>query len=948
MKVIVILFVCLALLPWTSNAAFGFPAGFSSADWLESQARQQNMVIESTISTNLDDQSQPKFYTGTDLPLKITIKNIGSMSWSSKPTSLDGHQAGDGRLYQIRGKIVRTDGSDSLTYDETDYFVNDVNLNVGDTGIYYYKLKLPEEPGNYKLLLSLYEDRALKNFYGTVYSKEFEVEKKIPEYDGDIVSCRVDGKDCENSVIDLNLGKTYQYQLTIRNTGKNDWKSEGVKIHVIPDDRNLQVSDQKLGNTVFAGQEETVTIPIILKNGNSGETHSLDFELLQRQNIFLNVITNENELSKIWTEYKAVTAKADTGSSQSSDISSNTPSSTQFTVNSGSVSNIKDTSVILTGMVADSAGKKYNEWFEYGPIATAEYKYQSLSTYGDAGSYTIPIIDLKPQTVYHYRAVASNSKGTKKYGEEKTFTTLPSPQLDRGTNPNQLTVTTLPASDTQDTSTLLVGSVVDPTNSGNTGRFEYGTTINYGKTSGSTYGGAGEYGIRIFNLNPLTTYHYRAVASNSAGTYYGTDRTFTTTASPATQSQQVQQAQISTAQVSSPSLVQLPSQTGSLYLFINPTGTQVYIDGSYKGTISVSQLNDIKAGEHTLKFSKSGYNDKTMTVSISPGQTTNLNVELQKTQSSQTDQKAPVQSSSTGSLYLAINPTGTQVYIDGSYKGTISVSQLNDIKAGEHTLKFSKSGYNDKTMTVSISPGQTTNLNVELQKTQSSQTDQKAPVQSSSTGSLYLAINPTGTQVYIDGSYKGTISVSQLNDIKAGEHTLKFSKSGYNDKTMTVSISPGQTTNLNVELQKTQSSQTDQKAPVQSSSTGSLYLAINPTGTQVYIDGSYKGTISVSQLNDIKAGEHTLKFSKSGYNDKTMTVSISPGQTTNLNVELQKTQVITTTRTPTPTKTTKITTTRTPTPTKTTKITTTRTPTPTKTTKITTTRTPTPTKTTKK
>jgi hypothetical protein len=61
--------------------------------------------------------------------------------------------------------------------------------------------------------------------------------------------------------------------------------------------------------------------------------------------------------------------------------------------------------------------------------------------------------------------------------------------------------------------------------------FQYGRTISYGSRTpnqtktGNTYQGAF---ANIFGLAPNTTYHFRIVASNSAGTRYGGDRTFTT------------------------------------------------------------------------------------------------------------------------------------------------------------------------------------------------------------------------------------------------------------------------------------------------------------------------------------------------------------------------------------------------------------------------------------
>lgn len=70
--------------------------------------------------------------------------------------------------------------------------------------------------------------------------------------------------------------------------------------------------------------------------------------------------------------------------------------------------------------------------------------------------------------------------------------------------------------------------------------FEYGPTISYGTNipMPEADAGAGSYSVpdsqTVTGLQPSTTYHYRLVATNSAGTREGSDRSFTTPANPNT------------------------------------------------------------------------------------------------------------------------------------------------------------------------------------------------------------------------------------------------------------------------------------------------------------------------------------------------------------------------------------------------------------------------------
>jgi hypothetical protein len=75
-----------------------------------------------------------------------------------------------------------------------------------------------------------------------------------------------------------------------------------------------------------------------------------------------------------------------------------------------------------------------------------------------------------------------------------------------------------------------------PQRLGTTVRFEYGTDTGYGSQTAPQDAGGGDaavpFSAAVTGLSPGTTYHHRAVATNSGGTGVGDDRTFTTAAAP--------------------------------------------------------------------------------------------------------------------------------------------------------------------------------------------------------------------------------------------------------------------------------------------------------------------------------------------------------------------------------------------------------------------------------
>jgi hypothetical protein len=93
-------------------------------------------------------------------------------------------------------------------------------------------------------------------------------------------------------------------------------------------------------------------------------------------------------------------------------------------------------------------------------------------------------------------------------------------------------VVTGPASAVGEHSATLSGTDSNPDFLGGLGFFQFGVSASYGSSSAGAAIGAGVLGnpfsAVVTGLKPATTYHYRAVASNSGGTIAGADATFTT------------------------------------------------------------------------------------------------------------------------------------------------------------------------------------------------------------------------------------------------------------------------------------------------------------------------------------------------------------------------------------------------------------------------------------
>ena len=198
-----------------------------------------------------------------------------------------------------------------------------------------------------------------------------------------------------------------------------------------------------------------------------------------------------------------------------------TPPTGPPTVTTNPAAFIASFSALLKGSL-NPDGLSTTFHFQYGTTTSYGLTTAPQTQTGDTSlNVSAGISSLTANTTYHFRIAASNSAGTT-YGTDRTLTTL--------TMTGPPVVTTKPATNVTASLATLNGKL-DPHGLSTTVYFQYGTTTSYGSRTPNQIKTGNNYQNVLASISDLsagTTYHFRIVATNSAGTRVGGDRTFTT------------------------------------------------------------------------------------------------------------------------------------------------------------------------------------------------------------------------------------------------------------------------------------------------------------------------------------------------------------------------------------------------------------------------------------
>ncbi len=290
-----------------------------------------------------------------------------------------------------------------------------------------------------------------------------------------------------------------------------------------------------------------------------------------------------------------------------------------------------------------------------------------------------------------------------------------------------------------------------------------------------------------------------------------------------------------------PALVQFEMQPlgGMLSIRSRPVADAVVIiDGIEVGTAPI-ESHPLSAGSHSIELRALRHLPHATDLSVEPGAAPILlEVDLEPNW-------APV--------IIASNPPGANVLVDGQSIGTTPGSF--EVESGPRVIEVRRNGFKSTSRRVQITTGEPVDLG----------TLRLVPVD----GRLAVRSEPEGATVTIDREFRGTTPL-QIAVTPDTPHEVKVSLAGHSTFQKTVSVGPGQLSDLRASLEVL---------------TGEVVISSQPPQAEVLIDGVPSGT--TEQRLELATRPHEIVIRLDGFVPFRTVVTPKVGITQSVRAELR-------------------------------------------------------------
>lgn len=264
---------------------------------------------------------------------------------------------------------------------------------------------------------------------------------------------------------------------------------------------------------------------------------------------------------------------------------------------------------------------------------------------------------------------------------------------------------------------------------------------------------------------------------------------------------------------------------GNIFVTSSPeSGMMIYLNDENTGKTTPATLEGVSSGNQTLKLTSQWYQPQAKTVTVTDNQTTTVSFTMEPAFANITVKTTPP----------------ADILINGTKKANSTYSDR--MLTGIYTLKAELDKHYPEERQLVVEAGKAQNISLDLKP---------------KTGRIDITSTPFDANIKLNGKDYGTTPTT-VRDLLVGSYTLTLEKPGYGTVNKTVSITEGQTTEINETLP-----------------TGmEVTIASTPSGAQLWVNGASVGTTPFKTT--LAFSSHSVKL-VNGKKEVNETITVTQG-----------------------------------------------------------------------
>ncbi len=319
--------------------------------------------------------------------------------------------------------------------------------------------------------------------------------------------------------------------------------------------------------------------------------------------------------------------------------------------------------------------------------------------------------------------------------------------------------------------------------------------------------------------------------------------------------------------------------SGILELSSDPSGAAIWLNGKDIGKKTPASISELSNSIHNVELRLEGHEAFSAQINVSGKTPFSARLVASREE--------------LGTIHIASTPSQARITINQQAYG-LSPQEIR-LASGTYAIVVEKDGYFPYSQTVAVGAGQKITITAPLTPKPAATptppvtptpkppaptpTPQPPPTpkppSEPATGTLWVLSDPDGAEVFINGALKG-VTPFRMDKAPTGNYSVRIVKEGYETQTKSIQVSKDQIARIEFTLKRT--------------ALGNAILIINtnPSGAELYINGSLVGLSGPQAQFTVPEGTHTLLIRLEGYQDQTISITVKAGETRQLTYEMKK------------------------------------------------------------